>query len=194
MEAEEHYALPLNDLLMVLRASSGQTYQVRAEVPASLLHSSLRRAKCHAEVIIARGQVVACIIRDQANTLRMEGAPAFEAVRAHEQLIWIVTPYEQPAQALPSPAPAAPWAQPPATVPPFLAALVPWVGRPAPVKLQQTAELEDRRLRKVWLLIDGRRTVTELAALLQISPDAVSQALTSLETRGLIAPGRPEKR
>jgi DNA-binding transcriptional ArsR family regulator len=188
----QHYALSLNDLLMVLRTASSQSYQVRAEVPASLLPAFLKRGIFQAEVDVSEGQVVACLIRDQAQTVRMEGVQAFEAICALEQLIWhVVTspPREQSAPLLTG-ALSAP-SQP--TIASASMASRAW--RPAPVKRQSAQEmvmqLEDRRLRMVWLLIDGQRSVSDLAALLRLSQEVVSEALTLLEIRGLITAGPP---
>jgi hypothetical protein len=46
-----------------------------------------------------------------------------------------------------------------------------------------------RRQRQVWLLIDGRRTVHDIAVLLGAPLDELDRELTALETQGLITSG-----
>jgi len=188
------YALSLHDLLQVLGASS-QSYQVRTDVPASLLPSSLRRGTFHAEVIVAGGEAIFCALRDQTGSIRLEGTKAFEAIRSHEQLIWFVAPYTPPGQAPADQAPPLPVSthrrtEQPAGALSFQDSPFPWVGRTPPVRTQVNAQeiiaQLDRYARLIWLLVDGKRTVGELAMLLQVSQELVSDTLTELESRGLI--------
>jgi hypothetical protein len=181
------YALPLDDVIQVLRATAGTgVYQVQAEVPAGLIPTLRRGHHALAEGVIQAGQPVSCVIREQgSNTILLEGANAFDAVRSRVQLVWTVRSLDFPfAQT-----PAAPQAGS-ATVAPAPPSLAGWLARP-PCKRVQAAEqvrqITDRRHRLVWLLINGQRTLSDLAALLQMSPGDVQEALAALAAQGLIA-------
>jgi len=174
-QVQQTYALPLDDVIQVLGASAVTgVYQVQADVPAGLLPSAARRGHHFlAEVVIQAGQPVSCVIREQgSNTTVLEGAKAFETVRSRVQLVWKVRPIDAPT------APAYP-------------ARSGWSTHP-PMKRERTAEhirqIADRKQRMVWLLIDGQRTVDDLAALLQMAPDDVREVLEVLATQGLLAP------
>ncbi len=184
------YALPLDDLLLVLR-TSGHTYYVRAALPASLFPFPARRGeRVVAEVLVTAGQVRCCQIRDQRGVSRIEGAQALAWVRSREEVIWVVTQATLPEASLPamSAASAAPLASRYGSPPLAL----PWAARPPPIRRRDDpgmmAHLSPRQ-RRVWLLVDGRRTVHQLAPLLGMSLEVLDQELTELERRGLITAG-----
>jgi predicted Rossmann fold nucleotide-binding protein DprA/Smf involved in DNA uptake len=178
------YALPLEDVIQVLGASAGPgVYQVQADVPAGLLPSAVRRGQhATAEVVIQDGHPVSCVIREHgSNTVILEGASAFETVRSRMQLIWQMRSLDAastPPQArsltasLVSPASAE------------------WSARP-PRKQghdeAQVRQIADRKHRLVWMLSNGQRTLSEMAALLQMAPGDIQQALVALAAQGLIA-------
>jgi len=189
-QAEQTYALPLDDVIDVIQVLGASAvtaaYQAQADVPAGLLPSAVRRGHhFFAEVVIHVGQPVSCVIREQgSNTTVLEGAKAFEAVRSRVQLVWNVRPIDAPT------APASPAPQAGSTT----VSLAPparsrWFTHP-PVKRERTIErirqIPDRKQRMVCLLIDGQRTVDELAALLQMSPSDVQEILDNLAAQGWI--------
>lgn len=181
----EPYALPLDDVIQVLQSAS-KTYQVRAALPVSVLPFHTRRGEAFvAEVMVTGGQVHSCQIRDQLGAIRLEGSKALDAVRFREQLVWMV-------QQAPPPAPAAsdPFeGTPQATFAPLPSMALPWIARTAPVKLRDSPEVLaqlTRRQRQAWLLIDGRRTINEIAPLLGAPLEELDQELAELERLGLI--------
>lgn len=189
---EQTYALPLDDVIQVLGASAATSaYQVRANVPVGLLPSALRRRHHYtAVVVIHAGQPASCVIWVQgSNTIVLEGAKAFETVRSRVQLVWKVRPIDSPsAQAYSTP-------QARETVGDLA---VPsrsgWSARSPNIReltAEQVRQITDRRQRLVWLLVDGQRTVGDLATLLQMLPSDVSEALAALTAQGLIAAPEP---
>lgn len=191
---EEPYALPLDDLLPVLQAA-GKSYRARAALPASLLPFPARRGESLvAEVLVQGGTIHSCVIRDALGAIRLEGAKAFASVRAKEQLVWMVQQVHLPEAAL-SPAFSAA-VTPPATSPWFSSLALPWAARAAPVRVQRESvpfEQMTRRQRRIWLLIDGRRTIHDLAPLLGTPLEELDQELTVLERHGLITSGHPRQ-
>jgi hypothetical protein len=183
--AGEPYALPLDDVIQVLQSAS-QTYQVRAALPVSVLPFHTRRGEAFvAEVRVTGGQVHSCQIRDQLGTIRLEGPKALDAVRFRDQLVWMVQQAPPPVPAVPGPFEVAPQAT---FVPSSLMAL-PWLARNAPVKLRDSPDVLaqlTRRQRQAWLLIDGRRSIHEIAPLLGAPLEELDQELTELERLGLI--------
>lgn len=188
----EPCALPLDDLLQVLQAAGGKTYQVRATLPASLLPFPTRRGESFvAEVVVHASQIRSCVIRDSPGAIRLEGSRAFALVRSREQLVWLIQQIQPPE---PPSLPSFPAESAPPDARSFSSPLaLPWAARPAPVRLQKSPEaLEQmtRRQRQVWLLIDGRRTIHDIAHLLGAPLNELDQELTTLEMQGLITPGR----
>ena len=190
MSQGQKYALPLYDVLHVLRASSQHAYRVQADIPASRL-SIAKRGVCRADLLMHDGQVVSSAIFDQTHRVCLEGKDAFEAICSLEDVIWVVflADSAHPSLELGAFSPPVEGSSGPAlfsSPPPHLS----WTGRSPPYKvsaMQAVAkELPDRHLRLLWLLIDGQHTVADLARLLHLSQEEVGSALTGLETRGLI--------
>ncbi len=191
----ETYTLALDDLLRVLQ-SAGQAYHLRASLPASFPSVSARRGeRLVVDVTVSAGQISSCRIWNQQGIVRLQGDQALTCVRSHEELIWIVT--------LVSPSPSG--TSPPLSVGTTFSTngagasgvTLPWVARPPPIRLRADpgmfAFLSPRQ-RRVWLLIDGRRTVYQLASLLQMSLETLDLALTALERQGLISSGPLQQR
>lgn len=181
----EPYALPLDDVIQVLQSAS-KTYQVRAALPVSVLPFHTRRGEAFvAEVMVTGGQVHSCQIRDQLGAIRLEGSKALDAVRFREQLVWMVQQAPPPAPAVSDPFEGTLQA----TFAPFPSMALPWIARTAPVKLRDSPEVLaqlTRRQRQAWLLIDGRRTINEIAPLLGAPLEELDQELAELERLGLI--------
>lgn len=191
MSQGQKYALPLHDVLHVLRASSQHAYRVQADIPASRLPVATKRGMCRADLLMHNGRMISSAIFDQTHRVCLEGKDAFEAICSLEDIIWVVFLADF---ALPSLEPEV--FSPPVegssgsalfpSPPPHLS----WTGRSPPYKvsaMQAVAKgLPDRHLRLLWLLIDGQHTVADLARLLHLSQEEVGTALTGLETQGLI--------
>ncbi len=181
----EPYALPLDDVIQVLQSAS-KTYQVRAALPVSVLPFHTRRGEAFiVEVMVTEGQVHSCQIRDQLGAIRLEGSKALDAVRSREQLVWMVQQAPLPAPVVPGPFEGTSSAM--FALPPPMG--LPWLARTAPVKLRDSPEVLaklTRRQRQAWLLIDGHRTINEIAPLLGAPLEELDQELTELERLGLI--------
>jgi hypothetical protein len=192
MYTGEPYALPLEDLIQVLQTASGKTYLLRATLPASRLPFPTKRGESFlAEVIVTAGRMSSCVIRVNGGPIRVEGSMAFDYVRTREQLDWTV-------QQLTDQDPVPPAFFPSesaqlAAMSSFPQVILPWAARPPPVKRQgeTTAPAHlTRRQRQIWLLVDGRRTIHEIAPLLGTPLDVLDEELTVLERKGLITAGR----
>lgn len=188
------YALPLDDLLMVLRPS-GQAYHLRAFLPASFPPLSARRGeRLVADVTLIAGQIQTCLICNQQGVVRLEADQALACVRSREELVWIVRSVSTSPPGTPPPSAGA---TPPASGADAPGVALPWVARPPPIGRHAEpgalASLSHRQ-RQLWLLISGRRTVHELAHLLGIALETLEQELTTLERRGLITSGSLQQR
>ena len=197
--AMQQYALTL-DLLLHILQSHQQTHQVWALVPAEVLPALKGRATrgtlCRVSLDVSQGQVVSCVIRDQQDRVLLEGPKALACVRSCEQVVWTVQTLPSAsglsvtdggAHRLPSSvtSPASP---------------MPWSARPPPVLVQaldaRLLEAVSRSQRRLLLLINGKRSITELGAMLGMQRALVESTLRELEALGLIisaAPGAWER-
>ena len=186
--AMQQYALTLDALLRILQ-SHQQTQQVWAQVPAEVLPALKGRVTrgtlCQVSLDVSQGQVVSCVIRDQQERVLLEGPKALACVRSCEQVVWTV-------QLQPS-ASGVPVADGGAHELP--ASPMPWSARPPPMLVQaldaRLLEAVSRRQRRLLLLINGKRSSTELGAMLGMQRALVESTLHELEALGLITSAAP---
>lgn len=158
---EKRYLLPLVALVEAMKASP-ETVELQT-------HLSLPGVKgpCCAHVILRQGQVYACSITTRSGVVLRQHQEAYKIVEQRGDLEWILSPspLSSPQAAQPNAATAASKRTPP-------------VRRSDP-----SAETLNRLAypyRRVLLLVDGKRSVEEIARLASKTPQEVMDILKAL--------------
>ncbi len=180
-----HLSLPL--LLRVLQAHQ-QNGMLLAVIPAETItfsgeKSDIIAGSARAELVVVKGMVTSCFIRDlHTGYLVLAGHLAFAVLARYEQLSWIVQPESYSSSTPPQhhadmqPGPHQPderWSQ----------RLAPRLRQPLGADAVETFSHRDRQL---LLLVNGARHVPDFCRLLHCSPEQVCSTLDAFEKEGWI--------
>lgn len=171
MRNEQCYLLPIVAIIESLKGSP-ERVSLQAHLPAL---PGLSREACLAEVVVGQGLLSQCTIVTQTGHCLSHGQEALARLQQLGPVEWrlVVASSE------------------PSVGPPVEQNLlrrgpqIEQVPRRNAVLLSQIHELPFE-LRRVWLLVDGTRTVEELASLLGKSPSDVFGLLLALQGRMLL--------
>lgn len=136
-----------------------------------------------ASVQLQKGRPLSCVIISLADgRLLMSGAQAIDWLARRGELQWHLAAEEQMEAAAPAPGPGQRL-----TSPPF-SAQEPGLSHLVPCRLSQSPPLSSwsREERLIFALVDGSRTVTEIAHLLRRSPDQIMPLLLSMTQKRAI--------
>jgi hypothetical protein len=164
------YPLDLATILYVLRGQSGRLHATVEEIPGA-------RAPCRASLVLVVGKVTSSVLETSQGALLAQGARAMHLLAELDSINWIWEPGWNPDLSRPSePSPGK-------------TAFIPQRGEP--FKLEALRDCS-RIQRRVLGLVDGRRTVQEIATLLAVPPaecERLLAVLQELQAMGLIALG-----
>lgn len=176
MSRAQRYILPAAAIIETMKQQR-DVVAFRAPLPEGRhLPSALRATPCFAEIVLGNGTLHSCTIFTSGGTLVCEQQEAMRLLQGLGDLEWVL-------HSLPlSPTPGSPpqTEQTYSASPEMVPRKAPLVGSATP------AEPLTHRQRRVWLLIDGQRSVRELASLLCLSPQEIEEALTALARSRLI--------
>ncbi|WP_156025273.1 hypothetical protein [Thermogemmatispora carboxidivorans] len=137
-----------------------------------------------ASLQLQKGRPLSCVIINLANgRLLMSGAQAIDWLASRGELQWHLAAEGSVEAPAPAPSPGQGL-----TSPPF-SAQEPRLSHLVPCRLSQSPPFSSwsREERLIFALIDGSRTVTEIAHLLRRSPDQIMPLLLSMTQKGAIA-------
>jgi hypothetical protein len=167
---DKHYLLPVSAMVETMKMSP-DVVMLQAQLPSL---PGVSKEACLTQIILGQGRVYSCIITaTKAGTVLREQQEAYHALERCGDLSWSV---------LPAPSRYAPAVQ--KTALPYIGtsgqhmskipslrvkALTPEVLAPLPPPY-----------RRIILLVDGKRTIEEIARLLNKEPQEVQQILAAL--------------
>lgn len=171
------YLLDLETMLAMMREYR-RTGMMTAALPAG---SGGMRPGGRVEIILKSGSVVSCRILNETGQSVLEQQEALRAVARVGRLDWTLSELHQEPQHF----------SVPQLPPPPVAAI-----KPIPRRLQEQVAPGQmvtwtRLQRQVFALVDGKKTVEQIAAILSASPPRVQQTLYELQAMGMVlADGR----
>lgn len=199
MKGHAVYTIDLVTILQLLREFR-RSGILRTEIPAGLPRL---KKPCFVVIELQRGEMAVCHIKDARGQTLLSGQEAFRAVAGAGKLNWVFdehTGHELPGE-LPEPGPQGGFGEPVSTkrgllqVPP--AAPPPlWSADSARHSLIPRRLLEfnpaalsgwPHRHRQVYILIDGTRSIGQIAAMLSQPPQLVEAVLREIQSTGAIA-------
>jgi hypothetical protein len=163
----QSYPLDLATILYILQGQSGRLQAILEEVPGV-------KEPCQATLMLLDGKVASCFLETRRGALIGQGERAFNLLTGLGTLDWLWEPGF--ATALPAPARS------------LTGALSPIPYRREPLR-QEALDVCSRLQRRVLGLVDGRRTIQEIATLLAVPPTELERlraVLRELQTMGLI--------
>jgi hypothetical protein len=177
----QSYPLDLTTILYLLeqQQQGGLLQATLAAVPGA-------GEPCLAQLTLVSGKVTACFVETRSGRLVAEGRRALTLLGQLGTIDWVWQPENEisaprPRQAVP-PGGADPWTD---------LAAVPRQREPVRMDVLQTCS---RLQRRVLGLADGRRSVSEIAAILAVPPDQMfrlQEVLRELQALGLLTLTRP---
>lgn len=163
----QSYPLDLATILYILQGQSGQLQALLEEVPGM-------REPCQATVILLNGKVTSCFLETRRGALVGQGERALNLLTGLGTVDWLWEPAA--GAALPAPTGS------------LTGALSPIPYRREPLR-QDVLEACSRLQRRVLGLVDGRRTIQDIATLLAVPPtehERLRAVLRELQMMGLI--------
>jgi hypothetical protein len=189
------YTVDLATILQLLREFR-RSGILRTEIPAGLPRL---KKPCFVFVELRRGEIVVCYVKDAKGQTLLSGQEAFRAVAAVGKLNWVFDeqieqegprlpdPYRQSGERLPTNTGVL--RTPPAVpIPQWSANSV--QRSPIPRRLFELNPADmyawPRRHRQVYVLIDGTRSVEQIASMLSQPPQLVETVLREIQSTGAI--------
>lgn len=163
----QSYPLDLATILYVLQGQSGRLHAILEAIPGI-------REPCQATMMLVEGKVASCFLETRRGALVGQGERALNLLIGLGTVDWLWEPGSAPAL------------QPPARSP--TGTLSPIPRRREPLR-QDILEACSRLQRRVLGLVDGRRTIQEIATLLAVPPtefERLRAVLRELQMMGLI--------
>jgi hypothetical protein len=163
----QSYPLDLATILYLLQGQSGRLHAILEEVPGI-------REPCQATITLVEGKVASCFLETRRGALVSQGDRAFNLLIGLGTVDWLWEPGFETA----SPTPRRSSTGALSSIP----------RRREPLR-QDMLEACSRLQRRVLGLVDGRRTIQEIATLLAVPPtefERLQAVLRELQTMGLI--------
>ena len=166
---EKRYLLPLLAVVETMKFSP-DVVMLQSHLPSL---PGVTKEACRAQVILGQGQVYSCTITTRTGAVIRERQEAYKALEQCGDLEWILS-------SAPFPHPANPQTAQPNTSTAS--------AKMAPIPVLRVKELSAETLsrlaypyRRVLLLVDGKRSIEEIARLASKTPQEVVHMLNALE-------------
>jgi hypothetical protein len=196
------YTIDLATILQLLREFR-RSGMLRTEIPAGLPRA---KKPCFVVIELQRGEMVSCQVKDAKGQTLLSGREAEQAVGAVGKLNWIFDAYAD--QETPGSQPVVPARSAPRNTDPLrntgpLPSFQTPPGLPVPQGFTNPAQyayvprrlLElnsvdmqawPRRHRQVYVLVDGTRSIGQIAAMLSQPPQIIETVLREIQLTGAI--------
>lgn len=171
---EKQYRLPVSAMVEILKASVEQVV-LRAQLPAV---PGVSKKACLAQLVVGQGTVCSCAVTTPSGEILLKHQEAYQALLRCGDLEWLVEPFpafSPPEHPYPSPSTytaAAPTAaeEEHRCIPTLRISPLP----------SETLAAFTHPYRTVLALVDGRRSIHEIARLLSKAPTDIQQMLASV--------------
>ena len=176
MGNEQCYLLPVVAVVETMKGLP-ETVSFQAQLPAM---PHLSSEICFAQVIVGQGDCQFCTVVTRTGQILLQHQEAFTLVQQLGKLVWrLSTPTSEPLSLLPDHS----FPSQEANAGRDLAQLLPQrTGELLPIQMQALPAAQ----RRVWFLVDGQKTIEQLARLLTKSVGDVYQLLLTLQEQQLI--------